>query len=120
MLSIQLDSLGQKDDLIYRSILGMDPLDPDIRRAGTGGIPSSDLKYPEIVNQTAEKIENLRSKLAVEENSLIKIREFAGKNRERINLWNRAVDYSKALGSELWDIIETNSMADRIKPIPTG
>jgi len=77
------------DDSIYHSIIGGDPLPGSIRSAGTGGRDYSaflrDGLYPELVIQTAERMNRLNSQLKIQENSCKTLLKEVYKNRNKMN-----------------------------------
>jgi hypothetical protein len=45
---------------------------------------------------------------------------FAGKNAERIHRWRKAAEVSDLLAGELWDLLESGRLRDRIRPLPSA
>lgn len=68
-----LAEFQNKDDRLYRSIIGMDPLPASIREAGTGGAvmhPSlQTISNPEMVINVFEKIDKVLNKAKIQYNS---------------------------------------------------
>ncbi len=84
-----LAAMANLDDSIYRSLVGKKPLPWSIREAGSGGhIPDlylNERAFPERVIRTAGKIDNLDTRLRIQENSYREVFKAALRNRERLN-----------------------------------
>ena len=69
----QLALLKRKDDRLYRSFFGMDPIPYSIREAGTGGSPRHSalrtLSDPDMVIDVFNKLEKLANKAQIQQNS---------------------------------------------------
>ncbi|MFW5804863.1 MAG: M23 family metallopeptidase [bacterium] len=69
----ELHVLQIKDDSLYRPIIGMEPLHPVIRQAGTGGSvneTSNDIvQNPGIIKDTRERLDKISSKINVQAES---------------------------------------------------
>jgi murein DD-endopeptidase MepM/ murein hydrolase activator NlpD len=83
-LTKRLEEIELKDDSLYRSLLGTEPLDAAIRLAGTGGHVSRYKGKVSSVHEVAEKLEKLESRLIIEEKSLLKLEMLASKNKDRM------------------------------------
>jgi murein DD-endopeptidase MepM/ murein hydrolase activator NlpD len=83
-----LSDLRTMDDSIYRSLIGIAPMPPTIRNAGTGGhepgVNLRDATYPGIVVNTAEKINQLDSHLKVQMNSFRSVLNEMFSNKDRL------------------------------------
>jgi murein DD-endopeptidase MepM/ murein hydrolase activator NlpD len=70
---IMLSQLQRKDDRLYRSIFGMDPLPTSIREAGTGGAVMysslQSINNPEMVIDVFDKIDKVLTKAKIQSNS---------------------------------------------------
>jgi murein DD-endopeptidase MepM/ murein hydrolase activator NlpD len=83
-LSEILTELENRDDNIYRAVLGAEPIDKSIREAGVGGseryadIRSKDIIDKEMIISLYEKVDKLRRKIYIESKSqdeLVKLAE---------------------------------------------
>jgi len=97
-LSEKVDQLGRlaeemsyRDDNIYRSVLGSEPLDQAVRNAGTGGADRyADIRNKKFVNkdkvvQLTKSVDQLRRKLYIESKSQDEVVELA---REKEKLFS--------------------------------
>lgn len=90
-LSRMAEEMAMRDDNIYRSVLGSEPLDPAVRNAGIGGVD----RYAEIRNkkfvskdkvlQITKSVDQLRRKLYIESKSQDEVVELA---REKEKLFS--------------------------------
>ncbi len=81
-----LSQLQRKDDRLYRSVFGMDPLPASIRDAGTGGaVMHSSLKSisnPDMVIDVFDKIDKVLSKAMIQSSSFEDLQEAALNNQQ--------------------------------------
>lgn len=84
VISSKLSAVEVKDDSLYRSLLGVSPLDPTVRKAGRGGHSGTSAEFPAVIKNTAAQIEKLESRMMIEEKSLLKLAEYAARNQERM------------------------------------
>ena len=85
----RLERLHDKDTEVHRIIFGVDPIDQTIWEGGVGGRESdnyiSSIKNSqEFINQTQERVENLKYKLSLQENSLDTIFNLAKQREEKL------------------------------------
>lgn len=89
--SIQLDEtrlaeLERKDDRLYRSIFGLEPLAPSIREAGTGGAPRNStvrsISDPGLVDDVSDKLYEVAMKARIQSISFEDIEELAIENQK--------------------------------------
>jgi murein DD-endopeptidase MepM/ murein hydrolase activator NlpD len=89
--SIQLDELRlteleRKDDRLYRSIFGLEPLAPSIREAGTGGAPRNStvqsISDPELIYDVSDKLYEVAMKARIQSISFEDIEELAIENQK--------------------------------------
>lgn len=89
--SIQLDEarlteLKRKDDRLYRSIFGLDPLPASIREAGTGGSPRysalQSISDPDMVIEVFNKLDKVSTKARIQSSSFDNIEELAIENQK--------------------------------------
>ncbi|MGB0849710.1 MAG: M23 family metallopeptidase [Bacteroidia bacterium] len=77
----QLDQLAQMDDDVYREIFGADPIDSDIRKAGTGGVDKyvslNQLQNGNEIKKLHEKLDNMSAQYNVQEQSYNKLIKMA-------------------------------------------
>lgn len=80
-----LSALQRKDDRLYRSIFGLDPLPASIREAGTGGaVMHSNLNSmsdPEIVIEAFDKLDKVITKAKIQSSSFEDLEEAAIKKQ---------------------------------------
>ncbi|MFC2089948.1 M23 family metallopeptidase [Bacteroidota bacterium] len=81
-----LSSFQRKDDRLYRSVFGLDPLPASIREAGTGGsntnLSLDAISDPSLVIDVAEQIDKLYTKAIIQSSSFEDLKEAAIKNQE--------------------------------------
>lgn len=88
-LSEALSKLEQRDDNIYRVVLGAEPIPKSIRDAGIGGadryadIREKDISHKELVIALHEKVDRLRRKLYIESKSQDEVVRLA-QNKEKL------------------------------------
>jgi murein DD-endopeptidase MepM/ murein hydrolase activator NlpD len=74
-LSAILNNIENRDDNIYRVVLGAEPIEKSVRDAGVGGadryadIREKDIQHDELVIALHEKVDKLRRKLYIESKS---------------------------------------------------
>ncbi len=80
-----LEDLKQRDDNIYRVIFEAEPLPPNVRRAGYGGIRDykdiTGFENDELVRNTAKKLDQIMKQVVVQSRSYDEVVEMA-KNQE--------------------------------------
>lgn len=85
MLSI----LQERDDNVYRSVLGAEPIPEAMREGGIGGVSryneilEGSLTNPELIKANYDKIEQLRVKMTTQNESYDRLLEMAKKKEER-------------------------------------
>lgn len=78
-----LAALEERDDNLYRVVLGSEPIDPSIRDAGIGGadryrdLRNKDLDNKDIVLELKEDVDKLRRKMYIQSKSYDEIAELA-------------------------------------------
>ncbi len=82
----QLYAFQRKDDRMYRSVFGMDPLPSSIREAGTGGselnLALDAISDPEVVIDVAEKIDKIHTRAIIQSTSFEDLEEEAIKTQK--------------------------------------
>lgn len=77
----QLDQLAQMDDDVYREIFGADPIDSDVRKAGTGGVDKyvslNQLQNGDEIKKLHQKLDNMTAQYQVQEDSYNKLIKMA-------------------------------------------
>lgn len=74
-LHVVLAAIEERDDNVYRAVLGTDPIDKAIRKGGTGGVDryrdirKKNLDHENMVVTLFSKLNNLKSKLYIESTS---------------------------------------------------
>ena len=90
-VSIQADEarlaeLKRRDDRLYRSIFGLEPLPASIREAGTGGSPRystlQSISDPDMVIDVYDKLDKVSTKARIQSNSFESIEELAIENQK--------------------------------------
>lgn len=83
-----LESIEQRDDKIYRLVLGAEPIEKSVRQAGIGGVDryatirQKNVGHSEIIIALSEKVDRARRKLYIESRSqdqLIQLAEYKRK-----------------------------------------
>jgi murein DD-endopeptidase MepM/ murein hydrolase activator NlpD len=81
-----LAELKRKDDRLYRSIFGLEPLPASIREAGTGGAPRhlslQTISDPEVVIDVFDKLDKLVTRAEIQSNSFDYLEREAIKNQQ--------------------------------------
>ncbi len=82
----QLADLKRKDDRLYRSIFGLEPLPASIREAGTGGSPRynslQSISNPDMVIDVFNKLDKVSTKARIQSNSFENLEERAIENQQ--------------------------------------
>jgi murein DD-endopeptidase MepM/ murein hydrolase activator NlpD len=74
-LDNELANLEHRDDNIYRAVLGAEPIDPSVRKAGVGGvdryddIKKKDLVHEDFLVRLHERVDKLKRKVYIESKS---------------------------------------------------
>lgn len=82
-LSQILDNIEQRDDNIYRVVLGAEPIEKSVRHAGVGGadryadIKEKNIDHEQLIVSLHEKVDLLRRKLYIESKSQDEVVELA-------------------------------------------
>ncbi|MCU0357240.1 MAG: M23 family metallopeptidase [Cyclobacteriaceae bacterium] len=88
-LTYTMDAIEQRDDNIYRVVLGAEPIDQAVRNAGIGGaeryseIREKNIQQKELILDLHEKIDRLRRKIYIESKSQDEVIELA-ENKEKL------------------------------------
>ncbi|MBT8327887.1 MAG: M23 family metallopeptidase [Bacteroidia bacterium] len=86
-MQTQLDDLAEMDDNVYREIFGADPIDDDIRQAGTGGVDKyaslSSLTNGKELKELHKKLDNMGAQYSVQEKSFDHLIQLA-KNKSKM------------------------------------
>lgn len=86
----QVNELAQVDNEMYRSVLGMDPIPYDERKAGTGGadvyseFDSYNEETAEILKQTAQNLESLERGINIQKVSFEEVKNYYNENQEKM------------------------------------
>lgn len=84
-----LSNIQERDNNIYRTIFGVDPIPQSIREAGSGGVDKykelEGLKNAEIIINSARKLDKLLVQLYVQSNSYDDIEKLALKKEKELN-----------------------------------
>lgn len=89
MLSTILNNIEQRDDNIYRVVLGAEPIEKSVRDAGVGGadryadIRDKSIGHTDLVVGLHEKVDKLRRKLYIESRSQDEVVQMA-ENKEKL------------------------------------
>src|SRR5688572_7514487 len=89
LLSQILDNIEQRDDNIYRVVLGAEPIEKSVRDVGIGGadryadIRKKDIGHTALVVALHEKVDKLRRKLYIESKSQDEVVQLA-ENKEKL------------------------------------
>ncbi|MEL7145762.1 MAG: M23 family metallopeptidase [Bacteroidota bacterium] len=88
-LEKMVNILQERDDNVYRSVLGAEPIPQAMRQGGIGGVNryseymEGNLSNPELVTTNYEKIEQLKTKMNTQNESYDRLLELAKKKEER-------------------------------------
>ena len=88
LLSQILDNIEQRDDNIYRVVLGAEPIEKSVRDAGIGGadryadIRKKSIAHSDLVIALHEKVDKLRRKLYIESKSQDEVVQLAEKKEK--------------------------------------
>lgn len=83
-----LDNIEQRDDNIYRVVLGAEPIEKSVRDAGIGGadryadIRKKDITHSDLVIALHEKVDRVRRKLYIESKSQDEVVQLAEKKEK--------------------------------------
>ncbi len=89
-LDSQVKNLAEVDNEMYRSVLGMDPIPYDERKAGTGGadvysnLEAYSKETSEILKWTQENLENLERGINIQKMSFQEIKSYYNKNQSKM------------------------------------
>lgn len=89
-LESELNTISELDNEMYRSVLGLDPITMDERKAGTGGTdPYSEFdlyseEASEILRWTASRLDNIERRLGVQKMSFEEVKSYYNQNQERL------------------------------------
>lgn len=89
-LERQLHYISKMDSDMYRSVLGMEPVSEDLRKAGTGGadiyskFDVHSQSTAELLRNTASKVDQLERQISVQILSFEEIKSFYNSNQERM------------------------------------
>lgn len=89
-LDRQVDQLAKADNEMYRSMLGLETIPMDERKAGTGGADLySDFdihsqETADILKKTAQNLENLQRSISIQESSFEEIQSFYNENQKKM------------------------------------
>lgn len=86
----QLQALAERDNQLYRAILGLKPISEDEREAGMGGadiyseFEVYDKETTEILTWTAKHLEQLQYKINIQQRSFKKLKRYYKKHRKKL------------------------------------
>lgn len=86
----QLNEIAARDNEVYRSVLGLDPISMDERQAGVGGAdPYAEFDIysqstAELLRWTSERIDNLERKIGIQDLSFEELRHQYNNNAEKM------------------------------------
>ncbi|MFK7970115.1 MAG: M23 family metallopeptidase [Bacteroidia bacterium] len=83
-LTSQVDELHEKDNSIYRSILGMNPMDDGIYAGGEGGRTNNGLNSIVVIEESEEVSRRLRFRIQTQRNSFVEIKKEVVENSEML------------------------------------
>ena len=132
-----LENLQDRDEGIHRFVLGMDPLDEDIREAGIGGSEKYEdiIEYKntgQLVKQTQQRIDQLERQLVVQSQSLEEVQSIAAEKADRLasmpsikpvqeDRLNRKITLLSGFGTRMHPVHNVNKMHQGIDfTCPTG
>ncbi len=91
MLENQMETIAEMDNEMYRSVLGLDPISTEERRAGIGGSdPYAEFdihseEASEILRWTASQIDNLERRIGIQRISFDEIKGYYNNNQELLS-----------------------------------
>lgn len=85
----RLTEIASRDNEVYRSILGLEPISFDERQAGVGGsaISENDIysqSTAELLDWTSERVENLERKIGIQNLSFEELRHQYNENKDKL------------------------------------
>ena len=86
----KLTEIAERDNEVYRSVLGLDPISFDERKAGVGGAVNDEqfelhsAPTNELLKWTSEKIDNLERKVGIQNLSFEELKHQFNKNSEKM------------------------------------
>jgi murein DD-endopeptidase MepM/ murein hydrolase activator NlpD len=89
-LNTQIESIAERDNEIYRSVLGMEPIPYDERLAGVGGantyrrFDSYSSEASELLKWSAANLETLERRVGIQRMSLDEIKSIYNNNQQRL------------------------------------
>ncbi|MFT6806886.1 MAG: murein DD-endopeptidase MepM/ murein hydrolase activator NlpD [Saprospiraceae bacterium] len=88
-LNESIDKIQNKDAEVHRVVFGMDPIDESVWNGGTGGSQEvvrlhSNLDADLLLSTTIEKVEKLKRKIEIQNNSLSQLAKVALEHEDRI------------------------------------
>ncbi len=88
-LDSQLSEIASRDNEVYRSILGLDPISYDERQAGVGGATSSEFDIysqstAELLEWTSERVNQLERKIGIQNLSFEELKHQYNENSEKM------------------------------------
>jgi murein DD-endopeptidase MepM/ murein hydrolase activator NlpD len=90
-LNLQIESIAERDNEIYRSVLGMEPIPYDERLAGAGGadiynrFDSYSNEASELLKWSAANLETLERRVGIQRLSLDEIKSIYNNNQQRLS-----------------------------------
>lgn len=90
-LDSQVKQLAMKDNEVYRTMLGMDPISYDERQAGSGGADIyADFDVfnegtADILKWTASNLENLQRRISIQKVSFNELKSYYNKNQKKLS-----------------------------------
>lgn len=90
-LDARITEIAEKDNEVYRSVLGMEEISYDERQAGTGGSdPYSDFDVhsestSELLKWTASKVDNIERRIGIQQLSFEEIKSQYNANKEKMS-----------------------------------
>ncbi|MFU8860716.1 MAG: M23 family metallopeptidase [Cyclonatronaceae bacterium] len=90
-LNVQIESIAERDNEIYRSVLGMEPIPYDERLAGAGGadiynrFDRYSTEASELLKWSATNLETLERRVGIQRLSLDEIKAIYNNNQQRLS-----------------------------------
>ncbi|MDR9418775.1 M23 family metallopeptidase [Gracilimonas sp.] len=90
-LDEELSEIAERDNEMYRSVLGMEKLSYEERQAGVGGTdPYSEFDVysestSELLKWTASKIDNLERRIGIQQLSFEEVKQYYNENKEKLS-----------------------------------